>query len=481
MKKILTTIVFILIGCAGPSRQIQTELIPPQGPPGDMALQRLAGALSIPTVSWSDTAATEAEAFLTFHRFLVEHFPRVHRNLNRETINQFSLLYTWSGRRSDLPPLLLMAHSDVVPADNSDQSRWDHDPFQGKIVNDVLFGRGAVDNKSALLGILEAVEYLLGQGYQPERTILLAFGHDEEISGHAGAARIADVLKQRQITPWLILDEGGAIVTEGVPGISAPVALVGIAEKGYVSLELSATGTGGHSSMPPPETAITVLSKAVAAVSDHPMPGSLEGPIREMLITLAPESHFPFNLLFSNLWAFGGIIEGQLAASPKSNALIRTTTAPTMFHAGVKDNQLPQKATAVINFRLKPGDTTADVIRHVEKVIDNPDVSVKPVGTFQNEPSVVSNYHSPQYDAIATSIRRTFPDVIVSPYLTVGGTDTKYYAGMSDQIYRFLPLQFAPGQLDGMHGINEYITKENYAQLIGFYVQLIRNVTENAN
>jgi len=192
---------------------------------------------------------------------------------------------------------------------------------------------------------------------------------------------------------------------------------------------------------------------------------------------LAPESAFPFNFLFSNLWLFGGIIEGQLAGSPKSNALIRTTTAPTMFNAGTKDNLLPQKATAVVNFRIKPGDTVEGIIAHVKKVIDNPDISVKVIGDFPQEPSDVSQYHSDEFEAVAKSIRQTFPDVIVSPYLTVGGTDAIHYQGMTDQIYRFLPVQFEGDQLDGMHGIDEHISRDQFDKFVLFYLQLIHNST----
>ncbi len=474
-------VIFVLVAsvlfytCAGTSSQVVVDLQKPADIAIDDAMARLSGALRIKTVSYSDSAATEAIAFNTFINYLSVHYPLIHSQLSPEKINNFSLLYTWKGSRSDLKPVFLLAHSDVVPADTTGSSRWRVKPFDGAIDDNVLWGRGAVDDKAAMIGILEVVEYLLSSGFQPERTIILAFGHDEEIGGRNGAQAIADTLRKRGISPDFIMDEGGAIVEEGVPGVDVPVALIGIAEKGYVSLKLSVDGVGGHSSMPPNETAVTVLSKAIGKLSDNPLPATLEGPIKEMLVTLAPETSFPFNFLFSNLWAFGGIIEGQLAGSSKSNALIRTTTAPTMFHAGVKDNQLPQKATAVVNFRLKPGDSVDGIIAHVKSVIDNPKIIVEPIGDFPQEASEVSNYKSPQYTAIAKSIRQTFPDVLVSPYLTVGGTDAKHYQGMTDQIYRFLPIQFSPEQLDGMHGIDEHITSLDYERLLTFYLQLVKN------
>lgn len=441
----------------------------------DAASEILAGAIQIKTISYSDTAKTETQAFEQLHFYLSLSFPLVHEVLTREIVNTNSLLYTWTGTRPELAPLLLLSHLDVVPADTTAQTPWKVPPFSGAFRDGNIWGRGTLDDKSGVVGILTAVEYLLSGGFKPERTIIIAFGHDEEIGGKAGAGSLARALTERGVSPGMMLDEGGAIVEEGVPGIRVPVALVGIAEKGYLSLELSVRGIGGHSSMPPPKTAIAVLCEAIDELNEHPLKASLEGPIREMLVTLAPETAFPFNFLFSNLWAFGGIIESQLAAAPKSNALIRTTMAPTMFHSGVKDNLLPQLATAVVNFRLKPGDSVDDVIQHVTRVIDNPDIEVRPIGDFPEEASPVTNYKSPQYNSIAKSVRQTFPDALVTPYLTVGGTDTKHYQNLTDQIYRFLPIQMSADQLDGMHGSNEYITQLDYQRLIMFYIQFIEN------
>ncbi len=476
-KSIILISLLLLTGCATKSLQIQTDLVSNPGFDNHQSIERLSKAIQIPTVSYSDSAKTEAVAFNALFRFMEESFPLVNSHLKLDVVNEWSLLYTWEGTKPDLNPVVLLAHTDVVPADTTSASRWRVHPFAGHVSRDTLWGRGTVDDKAGVFGILEAVEFLLSKDYTPERTVFIAIGHDEEIGGMNGARFLAQTLKDKHVTPDLIMDEGGAIVEEGVPGVDVPVALIGIAEKGYMSLEISAEGLGGHSSMPPKETAVTVVSKAVAALSDHPMNASLEGPIKEMMITLAPETSFPFNFLFSNLWAFGGIIEGQLAASSKSNALIRTTTAPTMFYAGTKDNQLPQKASAVVNFRIKPGDTVDGIISHVKTAINDPRVTVRPIGDFPTSPSDVSHYKSEQYDAIAKSVRQTFPDVIVSPYLTVGGTDAKHYQGMCDQIYRFLPIQFSPAQLDGMHGVDEHISFLDYERVILFYIQLIRNST----
>ncbi|MCF7824125.1 MAG: M20 family peptidase [Candidatus Marinimicrobia bacterium] len=468
---------FFMIACSHTSYQIDVDPVDQTRFDLSSAPATLTEAVKIRTISFSDTSATEASAFDSIHKFIMVSYPNIHASLEREVINTHSLLYTWTGSSRELNPVILLAHTDVVPAGWDSTSTWKVDPFGGIMMDDTVWGRGTLDDKMSVFGILEAVESLLNKGYQPERTIYLAFGHDEEIGGDKGAEYLAGTLVDRHITADLILDEGGIIVEDGVPGITLPVALVGVAEKGYLSLELVAKGVGGHSSMPPKQTAIGVLSQAIVDLQEHPLPSALDGPIREMLVTLAPETGFPFNFLFSNLWAFGGIIKGQLAASPKSNALIRTTTAPTMINAGFKDNALPSEARAVVNFRLKPGESIEAVIQHVEKVIDNPNVSIGIYGKGANPASKVSDHQNDQFKAVAKSIRQTFPGILVSPYISVGGTDAIHYEDVSNNIYRFSPVQLSSERLDGLHGSNERIAVSEYARLINFYIQVIRNST----
>ena len=469
----------LLAGCTHTSYQVDAQPVENSGIKIQSAAEHLADAIRIRTISYTDTSATESAAFDSLLHFMSQTYPQVNTQLQRELINHFGVLYYWQGKNKSLKPIILMGHTDVVPADTSQSSPWQHAPSAGEITDDTVWGRGTLDDKLAVFGILEAAEYLLNKNFQPERSIYFAFGYDEEIGGAKGAAQIAAALKQRQINADLILDEGGVIVTEGVPGISAPVALVGIAEKGYVSLQLTAHGAGGHSSIPPkPDaTAIGMLSQAIVDLNTHPMPGGLDGPVKEMLVTLAPETGFPYNFLFSNLWAFGGIIESQLAHSPKSNALIRTTTAPTMIEGGLKDNVIPSEAAAVVNFRLKPGDTVESLISHVTKVIDNSAITISIYGDEAQPASTVSDYKNVQFKTLAKSIRQTFPDVLVSPYISVGGTDAKHYEGISTNIYRFLPVIMSTERLDELHGVDEHITTDEYKQLINFYIQMMSNAT----
>lgn len=467
----------LMISCAGGSHQIDVEPVENSGIDITAASNHLSQAVQIKTVSYSDTSATEADAFNQLNQFIESTYPELFSILTHERVNNFSLLFTWPGSNPELKPILLLAHTDVVPADTSMNSSWSYHPFSGAIQDETIWGRGTLDDKLSAFGILEAVSYLVKNGYQPERSVIIALGHDEEIGGEQGAAQVAALLEKRGVRADLVLDEGGVIVTQGVPGISAPVALVGIAEKGYLSVKLTAKGAGGHSSMPPKETAVGTISQAVVNLEKHQMSGTLAGPVKEMLVTLAPETSFPFNLLFSNLWAFGGIIESQLAASPKSNALIRTTTAPTMISGGMKDNILPSEAEAVVNFRLKPGDSVADVVNHINKVVDNPNVTATPFSEWAKPASKVSPYKNEQFTALAKSIRQAFPGVLVSPYITLGGTDAIHYEIISDHVYRFLPVIMSTERLDELHGVDEHLTKSEYKSLINFYVQIIANST----
>ena len=368
-----------------------------------------------------------------------------------------------------------MAHIDVVPAEPETEGDWTCPPFEGRIAEGYIWGRGALDYKEAVLGILEAVETLLGEGFRPRRTVYLAFGHDEEVGGQGGAAQIADLLHSRGVELEFVLDEGLAI-TEGIaPNVAKPVALVGIAEKGCVSVELTVESEGGHSATPPEHTAIGLLSTAIHKLERRQLPARMEAPARQLFTHLAPEMSFAMRMVFANLWLLGGLVKRQLAAAPATNALIRTTTAATIIEAGVKENVLPVKARAVVNFRMLPGDSMASVLEHVRQTVDDPRVTVKLLGDRKSEPSFVSNTDSPSFKALVRTIRQVFPEVVVTPGLVLGATDSRHYARVSDNIYRFIPIWVRPGDLDRVHGTDERISIKDYEQVVRFYIQLIRN------
>jgi carboxypeptidase PM20D1 len=438
-----------------------------------VAAERLAGAVRIRTISSDDPAALDGAAFAALHAYLETAFPRVHAQLRRETVAEHSLLYTWEGSDPSLEPILLMGHMDVVPVEPGTEGKWRHGPFEGRIADGFVWGRGTIDNKSAVVGTLEAVEMLLAEGFRPARSVLLAFGHDEEAGGTAGARHVAALLRSRGVKLAMVLDEGGVIGEGLLPGLSEPAALVGIAEKGFVSVELSVRASGGHSSLPPRQSAAGILSAAVARLEERQMNARLEEPTRQLFDRVGPRLPLLQRAAFANLWLTRPILMRRLEATPAANALIRTTTAVTMLQAGTKDNLLPSHARAVVNFRIMPGDSVAGVLEHVERAIGDARVELKTVGRFIAEPSLVSNANSENFRALERTIRSVAPDAIVTPSLVVVVTDARHYADLSPNVFRFLPLRIAARDLDRIHGSDERIGIREYEDAVRTYRQLV--------
>lgn len=443
----------------------------------DDAIERMVQAVKIPTVSYDNEQLMDSSAFLTFHSHLEKSFPLLHNSLQREIIREYSLLYKWEGSDPSVAPIILMGHMDVVPVEEASLTLWGSDPFGGIIKEGFIWGRGTLDDKNGVMGIMEAVEILLKEGHQPRADVYLAFGHDEETGGQ-GAIATAALLKSRNIRAGLILDEGGIVANGIVPGVQELVSLVGTAEKGYTSLELAVNMEGGHSSMPAKETAIEVLSRAVVKLRDHPFPAKITPPVEGLLENIKPNMSFFQRMVLSNVWLFKPAIINNYEQSASGNASIRTTTAPTIFRSGVKENLLPAEATAVFNFRVLPGETSDDVIAHVIDVIDDNRIEVKKTG-FLQEPSFVSPSDNVAFNTIRISLKQIFGDIIVSPYLVVGATDSRHYKEVSDNIYRFSPMVLESEDLNRIHGINERISIENYKNSIRFYYQLLKNIEAN--
>ncbi|MGZ8463942.1 MAG: M20 family peptidase [Candidatus Binatia bacterium] len=453
-------------------RQIDVAPATPMEIDVDAAAQRLSRAIRHRTVSPVDSASqAEFERFLAF---LTESFPALHKRLARETVNQLSLLYTWQGTRTELKPILLLAHMDVVPADPASEKSWTYPPFSGQLADGYIWGRGAMDDKASVLGILEAVERLLSEGFHPTRTIYLAFGHDEEIGGANGAAKIAATLAARSVQLEYVLDEGMNILRGVIEGVNAPVALIGVAEKGYLSVELSANADGGHSSIPANDNAIGRISRALQRLDATPFPARLRGPTRAMFDYLGPEMGWTQKLLLANLWLFEPLIANRLSKSPLTNAILRTTLAPTIFSSGIKENVLPAQARAVINLRIMPGESTASALEHVRTSIDDPKIKLTPL-PIRMEPSAVTDIGSQSFKLVERTIRQTAPEAIVAPALLVAATDSRHYAGLTKNVLRFLPITISAADTSRYHGIDERIALTDYLRCINFYAQLIRN------
>ncbi len=439
------------------------------------AAARLAGALAIPTLSNRDRSRMDRGAFLALHDYLQKCFPGVHQTLEFETVNELSLLYRWPGSDPSLPPLLLMAHLDVVPVAPGTEGDWTHPPFGGVVADGFVWGRGSLDVKSGVTGILEAAERLLAEGFTLRRTLYIAFGHDEEVGGEEGMARIAALLSERGVRIGCVLDEGGAVSRGVLPGVAGEVAMVGIAEKGYVNLTLSARAEGGHSSMPGRRTAIGALGSGLSRLQERPCPADLS-------FTALTFSHLgralPFRqrIAWANLWLFGPLLKRRLATSAKLDAGQRTTIAPTMVNSGVQENVLPAKAEAVVNCRILPGDTIASVADHVRRAVADPSLTVEVRGEG-SEPSPVADPASPEFARLAEAIAQAAgnPALPVLPYLVVGATDSRYWCGRADQVLRFLFNRLEGEDFRRIHGTDERIAVTNYASTVRFYAQLIRN------
>ena len=440
----------------------------------DKAAENLGRAIQFKTISFQDPAEVDAGEFKAFHAFLEKTFPLAHKNLTKVLVNNLGLLYTWKGSDPSAKPIILLAHIDVVPIPPGTMKDWTYPPFDGRIVDGFIWGRGTMDCKGDLMAIMEAVEGLLAQGYRPRRTIYLAFGQDEEVGGDNGAGKISALLKSRGVSAEFVNDEGGMIVDGKMLGISKPLAMVGIAEKGYLSLELKVKTKGGHSSMPPKETAIGVLAAAIDRLEKNPFPAKIGGVSELTFKSLAPELPSAMGFAAKNVRLFSGLLKGYLAKNDVTNAMIRTTTAPTIIAAGSKENVLPQEARAVVNFRLLPGDSMDYVTARVKKVINDPRVTVNPINSY-NEASKISDLNSEGYKIMKRTIAEVFPDAAIAPYLVLGGTDSKHYEPISDSLFRFAPMRVGVEDQEREHGTNERVGVGNYGEMIKFYTQLIRN------
>jgi len=438
----------------------------------DAVAQRLAGALRFQTISRSDAPLDEA-AFAGLRAYLAKTWPRVHAQLALERIGGQSLLYTWRGRVANEPALLLAAHQDVVPVVAPEQ--WQHPPFEGEVADGQIWGRGALDDKGSLVCILDAVESLLAEGFAPERTVYLAFGHDEEIGGEAGARVVADTLAARGVRLASALDEGGA-VANGFGGLlERPLAAVGVAEKGFVDVRLRATADGGHSSTPPRQTAIGSLAAAVVALEAHPMPARVGGTFERLISRLAPEVGFTRRLALANFWLLRPLLPMVSPRVPIVDAMIRTTTAPTIVRGGVKSNVLPREAEAIVNFRILQGDTVESVLAHVRRAVDDPRIAVELEGSEPpKEPSPTSPDDGPAFAAIERAIAAVYPDAVVAPYLVVGATDGRHYARIADGVYRILPFRVGDDALRLAHGTDERLEVENLGRGVRFYRAWLR-------
>jgi carboxypeptidase PM20D1 len=439
----------------------------------DLAAAHLGEAVRFRTISYNRGVVEDPEAFLSFHAFLQAAYPRAHAALQREVVADYSLLYTLPGSDASLPPMLLMAHQDVVPVEAGTEDDWEAPPFAGEIRDGYVYGRGANDDKGYLVAVMEAMETLLATGFEPKRTIMLAFGHDEEVLG-SGAVAIAALLKERNIRPWFVIDEGMGVDLDN-PLTGKPTVLIGIAEKGYMTVRVTARAEGGHSSMPPRETAAERLSRAILAIRANPFPRDLnEGPADKLLDAFAPHLGFVMRAAIANRWAFAPLLGARMGSTPAGDALLRTTIAPTELSGGTKENVLPQEVHALVNLRLHPRDTFESALEYLRRSVAGIEgISLEVQGTPTN-PSPVSSTTGDAYALLAACARVHAPEgAPILPMLVLGGTDSRSFNTVSENIYRFAPDWGLQSEYRRIHGTGERLSVENLGRMARFFAQLV--------
>ena len=441
----------------------------------DRIVRNFARSVTFQTISHQDPAKTDARQFTGFLSWLQEAYPRVYAEMEISYAGGLTPVYKWNGTDPSLKPVSLTGHYDVVPVLPETLGDWTEPPFEGNVSDGFIWGRGTLDDKVAVIGILEAAEQLLEEGFTPKRTFYFIFGHDEEVGGLRGAGNAVQALKAQGVEMEWTLDEGSMVLDGILPGLPKPVASINVAEKGYVTLDLTAKGKGGHSSLPPSETSVGILAKAITSLEDNPVPGGLTDVSAEFFDAVAPGFPFVQRMLFANRWLFGPLLEGELSKGAATNAMLRTTTAPTMLSASLKENVLPANAVATVNFRIHPRDTVEGIVSHVESVVDDDRVQVSVRGKGA-EPSSVSRHDVAGFAHLSKTFSEVFGDLTIVPGLTVAATDSRHYCRIAENCYRINPVIFGPDDIPRFHGTNERISVEAATTSVQFYHRLISSL-----
>lgn len=470
---VLLIAILLIITYTTPSKQLKTTGKRIDYNLDNAAVARLQSAIRIKTISYDDRSKTDTASFLAFHTLIDSAFPLVKQQLEKTIINKFSLVYKWKGKTPTENPSTLYAHLDVVPVESVNRNEWRHDPWAGDIADGYIWGRGTLDDKSSAFAILEAAESLLAQNISPNNDVYFVFGHDEEVGGEDGAGAVADFFKKNGIKTQLHLDEGGMCTSGMVPFVDKPMILIGTAEKGYMTVDVKVKIKGGHSSKPEKETATGVLIRALAKIEQYQFPKEMSPSVSDFVDFAGPEMSMPFKVIFTNKWLFKPLILSEYEkVGGDGNALIRTTSAITLFDAGVKENLIPSEAHATVNFRLLTGHSSKEVLAKIKKLINDNRVEITPRSNTV-EPSPITSINSKGFKITQQICADVFPDAAVSPFLMIGATDSKHFEDISESLIRCLPLRMNKDQLHSIHGVNEKIKTSDYMEMIAFYKKMI--------
>jgi len=442
----------------------------------DPAVEHLAEAIRFQTVSHQNSEQIDYSVFVAFHQFLRETYPAVFDRLEVEVVADYSLVMTLAGSNTDLKPVLLDSHYDVVPIEPGTENEWTHAPFGGVVADGFLWGRGAIDDKASVVATMEALESLLQADFQPERTLIFSLAHDEEIGGRDGAANIVKHLTAKNIALEFMVLEGGLVLEDNpmLPGKS--MAMIGLAEKAYVTLTLKSTGDGGHSSMPVKNNAVVKLAKAVTALHENPFDPELVSPMTDMLNVLGGEVGGVQGWMMRNQWLSAPILESVMSEDPTMNAQVRSTTAVTMFDAGIKENVISQKAEAKVNFRLLPGYTPDELIEDVKAIIGDSSIVIESDAWKKSPP--VADIHGHGYEKVKSSIEAVLPNTLVAPGMLTASTDSPHYVDLAPNIYRFHPFTLPMSDTKSIHGTNERISLDSIKTSVKLSKALIQSVSK---
>lgn len=438
-------------------------------------IKHLSDALKIKTVSKTCYEEKTFSPYDEFVDYLEKTYPLFYSKVEFNRINNYGLVYIWKSNETskDKLPLLFLAHYDVVPVESGTEGDWKYPPFSGEIAEDMIWGRGSLDIKSQVISLIESAQALMTEGFSPKRDIYFAFGNDEEIGGHNGAAYITKHFEESGLKFEAVYDECGFVATSAIKGVNCNVAQIGIAEKGNCNIKISAVGEGGHSAMPPKVTALKNLANAIVVLQENTMKPYLCPPVVQMLKRLCHYRSIGFKMMVANMWLFKPLVIKALTSNKNDNAMVRTTYITTVCHVGSAPNVLSQKAEAIINCRTLPGETSKDIVEHIKSVagkyLDNVEIMVT------REPSEISPIDTKGFEKLEESIEHFFPNAVITPYLVVGGSDSRKYYNVCKNIYRFTPFIVTDREMKAFHNTNESITLDNYKRMIEFYKHFITN------
>ena len=425
----------------------------------DGAVRRFSGTITYKTVSSRE--AYDLSPFRGLHAFIRDNWPLLHDRARCETVAEGSLLFTIPGSDLELPPALLTAHLDVVPVEDENSELWKRPPWSGEVADGRVWGRGTVDYKAGVAGMLEACQILLGSGFIPRRTIILAFGHDEEVGGVSGSTAIVELLEKRGVVNCsFIIDEGGYIFS--FPWMERDTAVIGVAEKGYLTIEILAVGQEGHASRPVGRTPVGLVAEAVSVLEMNGMPIHVCSPVRTLLERISDSDPVSY--------------AEHISKWPEGNALVRTTTAPTVIAGSLRENMISAVSRALVNFRISPGQSISDVVAHVSGLLENIGVefTVLDNGSLA-EPSGVSSVDSPVFQTISRSLAGLYPEAIVTPGIFIAATDSRRYEVLTRDVYRILPVRLGGKGMGMLHSSGESVAVEDYLRCIRFYAEVLEN------